>query len=86
MDLYYCRAERMQNKAETLKHETHFSPPKKALLFHLQGLWGKVEGPNWGRRGEEAEEDEEQGGNVKEVPAHLYKSLIQADSLLTMQV
>ena len=33
VDLYYCRAERMQNKAETLKHETHFF--QKALVFHL---------------------------------------------------
>lgn len=49
VDLYYCRAERMQNKAEILKHETHFF--QKAPLFHLQGLWGKVEGPNGGGRG-----------------------------------
>lgn len=52
VDLYHCRAEGMQSKAETFKHETHFSPPKKELLFCLQSLRGKVEGPKCGGREE----------------------------------
>lgn len=67
----------MQNKAETLKHENLF-------FFECtpRASGEKVEGPYWGGRGE-AEEDERQGGVVRELPEY---TEIQAESLLSMQV
>lgn len=68
VDLCYCSAERMQNKAETLKHETQKKKRCCSICRASGGRWRDQ------RRGEEAE-DEEQGGSVREVAAYLYKSL-----------
>lgn len=51
VDLYYCRAERMQNKAETSKHETHFFKKRRCSISRASGgRWRDLTMEEGGRR------------------------------------